>query len=484
MPSSSSHTRGFHLSLQPAPAWTAILSLILFSALCILAGAGSILRLAFPAGAFAVGVFLYLRYPILYLGFTWWILFLIAWVRRLIDYRSGWTDPSPVLLAPYLVIIVTFATFLRHLPKSYRQGGLPFVLCFTGVFYAVLLGLVNSKFGADSTFLQEVYGTSIYIYSPTTIILSTLEWATPVFIGFHFFANWQHYPEYRQNIQRTFRWGVLVMGAYGLVQYLVAPEWDRFWMSQLREMGLDFGEPRPLGMRVYSTMHSPAPFAQMMMSGLLLLLADQGILRFFAAGFGYLSFLLTLVRAAWGGWFLGFVIFSTSLKSKLQMRLIISVLVIGILTAPLTTVEPFSQVLNSRFQTLTNVNKDASYQARSSTYNNALRVVPYQFLGNGLGLPGMDSGFLDILVAMGWLGGIPYFGGLILLLFKMLQSLKIRFDPFLSATSAISIGSFGLLILNNVVSEIQGLIFWSFLGIAMAGNKYYQHQRAESRISH
>jgi hypothetical protein len=57
-------------------------------------------------------------------------------VRRLADYRSGFTDPSPILLAPYLVALLTLITFLQNVPILKRQGGLPFVLSFIGLFYA------------------------------------------------------------------------------------------------------------------------------------------------------------------------------------------------------------------------------------------------------------------------------------------------------------------------------------------------------------
>jgi hypothetical protein len=135
-------------------------------------------------------------------------------------------------------------------------------------------------------------------------------------------------------------------------------------------------------------------------------------------------------------------------------------------------------VLNSRVQSLSNVKEDYSYQARAASYDRALSVVPFQPLGNGLGLPGLDSAFIDVLIQMGWLGGIPYFGGLILSLLKLLQCLKIKFDPFLTATTAISFASFGMLVFNNVFVGIQGIMFWSFIGISLAGHKYYQHKRA------
>jgi hypothetical protein len=482
MHSRNSPIKGFHLELKPAPAWTAILGFSLISLLGILGGAGSILRLIFPLGAFVVGVFLYRRYPLLYLGFTWWLWFLTAWVRRLIDLRSGFVDPSPVLLAPFFASIVTLATLFRLLPKLYAKDALPYVLALFGVTYSILIGLINSRYGLDKSIL-EVLSAEGLSYSPTSVILKALDWGTPILFSFHIAANWRYYPEYRQNIQRVFRWGVLIMGVYGVVQYVVAPPWDRLWLASIFDGTFVFGRPEPFGFRVFGTMHSAGPYAHTMMAALLLLLADHGILRFFSAGPAFLAFLLTLVRASWGGWLLGFAIFMNSLKPKLQMRLFVSVLVIGILAMPLTAIEPFSQVINSRVQSLTNVNEDVSFQERSQSYNRALSIVPFKPMGNGLGLPGLDSAFLDVMIAMGWIGGIPFFGGLFLLLLNAVQCMKRRSDAFLSACCAISIASVGMLILNNVFTGAQGILLWSFLGIVAAGHRYYQHQENISRLT-
>lgn len=455
--STRSLTKKLQLGLQPAPAWATILCFVLLSALCVFAGAGSILRLLFPVGAFAVGVFLYRRYPILYLGFTWWLWFLTPWVRRLIDYRSGWVEPSTVLLAPFLATLVTLATFLRYLPKANSVGGLPFVLSCTSVFYGCLIGLINS--------------------SPNAVLLATLNWITPILLSFHLFVNWQDYPKYSRNMQRTFCWGGLLMGAYGVVQYLVAPDWDRFWLRNVIEKGgVSFGLPEPLSIRVFSTMNSSGPFAIVMMAALLLLLTDRGSIQIFASGFGYLSLLLTLVRSAWLGWFLGITIFGTSLKPNLQMRLIITILIMGMLVFPLTTVEPFSHIINDRLQTLTNVQEDKSYQARSATYNSVLGIALSQGLGKGFGDPGYDSAILDIFLNLGWLGAIPYLGGILLLLFKLLHCAERRFDPFASAAFAISLSTFAQTVGGNVLLGVQGVIFWCFLGISLAAHKYYQHQ--------
>ena len=114
-------------STQPQPKspqlsepWLLIGGFIAFTALCLTVNAASILRLAFPAGSLAVGALLFFRYPMFYIGFNWWLWFLTPLVRRLIDWKIGWLDPNPVLLAPFLVSFLSMLTLLIQLPKAIK----------------------------------------------------------------------------------------------------------------------------------------------------------------------------------------------------------------------------------------------------------------------------------------------------------------------------------------------------------------------------
>lgn len=466
---SSYALKNLHLDLESLQAWLAILGLVLISAVGVVAGVGKIMSIAFPVCSFAVGLFLFCRYPVLYVGFTLWLWFLTPWLRRLVDFRSGWDERGVILVAPFLVTLITFITFLQYLPRSYRQGGLPFILAFAGVFYGFLIGLVNN--------------------SPLSVARAFLDWLTPVLFGFHLFVNWRNYPKFRQNIQRTFLWGVLVTGVYGVVQYLVAPEWDRLWIIQT-ELTTN-GTPEPLGIRVFSTMNSPAPFAVVMMAGLLLLLNNGHLaLRIPASVAGYAAFLLSSVRSAWGGWFVGLLTLFASLKTRLQMRLIITIIVMVTCVLPLATIEPFSEVISSRFETFSNLEEDVSFNARLRNYDRNLNTALSSSLGYGIGtsyflnkkdalqVVGFDSGILDAFFTLGWLGAIPYLGGLILLVFELFQGSECRFDSFASAARAIVVGTFAQLALGSVMLGISGMVLWGFLGISMAAHKYYQHQRS------
>ncbi|MFW9263212.1 glucose-6-phosphate isomerase [Nostoc sp. KVJ20] len=448
--------------------WMAIAGFLLLTVVCYFAGATAALRLIYPVTALVVAVFLYLRHPILYISFTWWIWFLTPLATRLVDYRVGWDASRQMLIAPYLVVFVTIATFLRHLPRASRQGGLPFVLAFIGVFYGFLVGLIYNP--------------------PIPVARGLLDWLSPIIFAFHLFTNWRDYPSYRQNIQRTFLWCVLILGAYGVYQFVVAPEWDRYWLIESK-LFTSSGNPVPFGMRVWSTLHSVGPFGAVMQAGLLLLFTSSGNLIFPASAVGYLSFLLTQARTNWGGWLFGVIMIMGSVKTRIQMRLIGIIVVMAICVVPLTTIEPIAGVVATRLETLSSLEDDGSFQDRSGSYDKNLGLALSNGLGNGLGniwkvnektgqieVVVIDSGILDMFFTLGWFGAIFYMGGLIFLIISVSKYGEGRFDSFISAARAIGISSATQLVIGSGMLSVAGMILWGFLAMAMAGHKYYQHQ--------
>ncbi|GAB1544291.1 hypothetical protein NUACC21_69670 [Scytonema sp. NUACC21] len=448
-------------------AWLAIGALILFTVAGIAVRAASIMRPGYIVISFAVALLLYFRYPALYVGFTFWMWFITPLVSRLIDYYSGSFDESRlILVSQYLVSFITMYSF-KDLPKEARTGGLPFILAFIGVIYGFLIGLIKT--------------------SPVTAARSLLDWLVPISFSFYFIVNWQNYPEYRKSIQRAFLWGVLVTGVYGVIQYLIAPEWDRFWLIGTKITS--FGDPEPLKIRLWSTMASPGPFAVMMMAGLLLLFTSSGPLVIPTAAFGYLSFLLALVRTLWGCWLVGLLTMITAIKPKLQMRLMVTILVMTLCVVPLTTMEPFSEAINSRLQTLTALDKDDSANVRKKIYEDGLSKAMTNYLGNGIGntfvvdddgklLPiVIDSGILETFFTIGWLGAFPYLGGIVMLLLRVFQYTEYRFDSFMAASRAVAFGCFIALPGGSAMLAFSGMLLWGFLAIVMAGHKYYKNQQ-------
>jgi hypothetical protein len=153
-------------------------------------------------------------------------------------------------------------------------------------------------------------------------------------------------------------------------------------------------------------------------------------------------------------------------------------MVIVLSVLPLTTIEPFSETISSRLQSFTT--KDESYKARSAGYAELFSLALSELPGKGLGfvikndsIGAYDSGIMAIFFSMGWLGAIPYLGAIFLLLFSVFQSSEGSFDPFMSAARAISLSVFVQIGLGTVTSSLSGVVFWGFLGMAMAARKYY-----------
>ena len=451
--------------LQPAIAWIPILALVVLTALCVAAGLGGLLNLLFPAGAFVVAIVLYWRYPVIYVSFAWWLWLITPWVRRMADFNgSGWTDPSPILLTPLLVSFVSGFALIKGQVRL--ANALPFLLCAISVAYGLLVGLV--------------------INEPQAAVLAFINWISPIFLGFHLFSQWRSYPLYRQTLQRSFAWGALVMGIYGVVQFLMAPPWDAAWMADaFTYAGLNsIGQPEPLAIRVFSLSYAPQPFATLMMAGLLLLLAGNSQIKLFAAGFGIISFLLSLARAAWIGLFVSLVIFLPSLKSSVQIRLIGSLLILSLLMVPIVQMEPFASTILPRIEGLTNTSNDVSASDRSEGYQRLAGKAFSDVSGRGLGfvfedetIGVRDSGLLTLWFSLGWLGAVPYLLGLGLLLFSLFQTVASRFDLFASAARAIAVGTFIQIGLNEITVGVVGAVLWTFLGVGMAARQYHTYQQ-------
>ncbi len=452
---------------HPSLAGLIIVLFFTFSALCLFGGAANILRLAFPAGALLVSIFLYFKSPTLYIGFVWWLWFLSPLIRRLIDFQIGWQDPNVVLLAPFLATSVTLITFVQYLPKLHVLKGLPFLWSLVAVIYALLVGLIY--------------------YPPTAIVIPFLNWVTPIAFGFYLFINWRNYVAYCRVFQQTFLWGTIVMGAYGVWQFLTAPEWDKFWL--VNSKALAFGKPAPLEMRVWSTMHSPGPFAVVMMAGLFLLLHNRKKVVLPAAILGYLTFLLSQVRAVWLGWAIGLFLLIISLKPHLKIRLFITLIVMALCIVPLVTLEPYSEVITARLESFSTLTSDGSYQDRTGGYDELFNYAVAQVLGKGLGyvieidsFGANDSGILTLFLTLGWFGTILYLSGLVLLLARTFQKNKTKSDPLFNVFRSISVGVVAQLGLGTAMLGVSGMVLWGFLGIALAGRQYSQSALSELTV--
>ena len=434
----------------------------------------SLLQWLYPLAAIVIGAPLYLRYPALYVGFTWWVWFLTPEVRRLVDYQQGWNPGNPVMLAPYLVAGLTFFALLRHLPKLQFRRLFPFGL----IFLALLYG----------------YSVGIFRAGPASATFDLLSWLVPVVFAFYLVVHWRSYPRYRQVVRRTFVWGVLVMGLYGLLQFFVLPPWDRYWM--LHAPLESIGQAKPFEVTVFSTLNAPGPFAVVLMAGLLILFTGGGVLRWPSVAAGYVSFLLTLVRSAWGGWVLG-VLFLASHRNRFRSRMVVALTMAGLAIWLLLTLGPVGERIDARVQTLHNLEQDTSFKAREKSYWELLPQALLDPVGEGLGSIGVatklkssggelgrvenfDSGLLSIPWVLGWPGTLLYVGGLTWLLFYALRA-RSQSDLFATASQGIVIAALAQLVFGLALSGVAGMVLWSFLGLSLVAERYHNRVRSSEQ---
>jgi hypothetical protein len=467
--SSNISGNNFFFELKPTKVWRAISGLALAITISLLIG-GTVAIVTFPLGSLALGWFFYRRYPLFYCSFTWWMWFVAPLIRRIIDLRCGYTTKGPWELVAGLVTAMSILTLLKHLPKAHKQGGMPFVVAVASCLYAYLINLINQGF------------TDI---DQGTFLL--LGWLAPISFGFHIFIHWQDYPSYRQNIQRTFLWGVLFMGFYGIVQYVFAPPWDSFYLKTEQAIGnaLSFGDPEPFGIRVFSSMNAPQDFASVIGTGLILLFCIRGNQKLLANGLGYLSLLLSLARSGWLSWLFGTLVFFSTLKSNMKISMLIGILMTILIILPVTTVEPFSTVIGERIESFSDTNGDSSLEARKGAFNLLIGYALVEFVGFGLQSPIKpdikisslydvgDNGILILLFGLGWIGALPYILSLIHSIFQIQQACLKNQDLILYAAYAIILALVSQIFFKSIFYGYFAMILWGFIGIGMSARNYY-----------
>ncbi|MGQ9873076.1 hypothetical protein [Leptodesmis sp.] len=195
---------------------------------------------------------------------------------------------------------------------------------------------------------------------------------------------------------------------------------------------------------------------------------------------------MSLVRSAWLGWAVALLTFIPALKPRLQMRLIITILVMAIALIPLINLQPFSSAISARLGSLSDTQNDVSFNARLAGYDEILGAAFSEVPGQGLGfvlasdnLGSNDSGILTILFTLGWLGALPYLAGIFLLILSLFQITEAVSDTFISAARAISLGVFVQIGLGNPTIALSRVVFWGFAGMALAAQRYYRWQCQE-----
>ncbi len=453
-------------------AYAALLSTAGVGAAGFMGPFAAVVELLYPLVATLAAALLLWRRPALYLGFTWWVWFLTPEVRRLVDYRIGYTEASLVMLAPFLVSgVALFAVFSRlsYLPRPYR---LPLGFVATGLLYAYSVGVLYN--------------------GPVTATFDLLTWGVPVIVGAYVLTHTHHAAAFREVTRRVFVWGLLIMGLYAAVQYFYLPAWDGYWMDNAGLGSIGVSEPQEV--RVFSTLNSPGPYAAVMMAGLLLVFTGRGFVTALGAGAGFLGFALAAVRATWAGWLVGFIVVAASLPLRLRARLLGTLFLLVLVAAPLFTVGPVAELLSQRLQSFTDLGSDVSFNERLELYSSLPEFTAGNPLGRGLGSTGvasslsagkatlqnLDSGVIAVLYSFGVLGTLYFVGGAAALLGAALRGGLRSRNVTDAAYIGITVAAISQLAFGNAWGGVSGMILWVFPCLYLASR--YQAELEQQNV--
>jgi O-Antigen ligase len=443
--------------LSPA-GWTVAIFLLLIAVL--LAAGGAPARYGIPVVSTAAAYVLYRQSTLTYVSFVWWLWFLTPFVRRLVDFRSGFAETSPILAVPFLACLVCAPTLLKAEIWK-RRSSLPFVLASGSAAYGLLVGVL--------------------IIPKKILLTAALGWLAPLVFGFYILAECSDKEKVQaiyQTLQRTFCWGVLIMGVYGVIQFAVVPGWDALWANETEMSSI--GTAEPFAMRVFSTMNGPGALAYTLVAGLLLLVKQRGWLPMIATAAGYATFLLSSVRAAWAAWLLAMLLLALR-ERKYLLRLAVGVAVLGVCIGAAMVIEPVQEAVLSRLQTFTDLQNDTSYQERKSGSEDMVIYAQSEPFGTGLGtmdakfagkttLGTRDSGFWEIFLSLGWIGGSLYLLAFAIVAWTFLKPGVSRTSLEITAGS-ISVALMAQLLLGSVMIGVAGTIIWMFAAMGIASRE-------------
>jgi hypothetical protein len=234
-------------------------------------------------------------------------------------------------------------------------------------------------------------------------------------------------------------------------------------------------------------MNSPGPFAFMLMGAMVYLTASNHWIRWVAGTVGFASFVLSLVRSAWGGWAIAMIVILVKANNSTRMRIASSAFVLATISIPIIMIGPAAERIQLRFQTLSNLGNDQSYAARNDFYEKFAKIALSDVTGEGLGATGtstklstntgqlgqygnFDSGLMNVPFVLGWPGTLLYMSGLVWLMLRVSRSfVRLSGDQFATANIAIAVAVVAMLLFTNSLTGTSGLLLYGSIFSILSG---------------
>jgi hypothetical protein len=412
----------------------------------------------------------------------WYLPFLLTlWciapgIRRLIDWQVGRTPLSIVSILPLLALLPLLYVVGRKFSSS--RIGLPFKTLMYFWLFGFVYALVVALAGGGQ--MGAIYDFAIF--------------CLPMLVGAWVIVRPASREATFETLTRTLLWLGVFESVYGIYQYVAPLPWDVAYVNNANQVSL--GVPEPYGLHPFSTLNSPGTLSLFLAVVILLNLHRLALRRplpLIAIVGCVATLVLTNVRSAWLAVAVGVVAYLvlSPKRAKAFGALAAVGLVSVVLLLNASTLlgnATITQSLQSRFDSLGNVDEDESVSARRAESNFAMHQGLEEPLGQGLGTVGgavklgdtgagqlvLDNGYLSRFLEMGVAGFICYVatlaGGVIFGVRALVLGFTTR-NPGLQQLAVTSVtvqcALAGLDLSSDYHSGLPGMFFWIALGLAL-----------------
>lgn len=420
-------------------------------------GLSSLVNLAYTPLALLLGMYLFGASSPNYLSYCMALWMYTPFIRRLVDYHTGYHEQSVPMLAPFVVSSLCLLSVRKLLKHRLRPQMIPYLVIFAVILYGFLIGLFQS--------------------GPFAAVYAALTWLSPLFLAFHILTHPEDIEANANSVFKTFSLGALLMGVYGLYQFFLLPEWDKYWIANAN-MGA-IGAAAAASVRLFSTMNSPGVFALFLVACILTAFTRKGMMKTAILAIAITALMLSLVRSAWLCFLIAFMFTLVAMPWNKRMRYIVAIAGVAIVSLPLLLMGPIAGQIQTRLQSLDNLGQDASFQARSSLYSTIAQRSVESITGSGLGQTGtasrladagnglgsIDSGFIDLFHTF----GIFSFIFLLCMALIVFTAMRRRHSgPKAQLSAAICLSLALQMIFANILYAPMGVLFFTFSSIAIA----------------
>jgi hypothetical protein len=433
----------------------------------------AIVRTVYPVYVLAAACLIMKSHRPLYPGFILAVFAFCPFLRRVADYQAGFAAFNPILLAPYAGLLPTVPALIR---RPFRMpSGLALATMSGCIVYGVLLAMFRM------TFLPVIY--------------EGIRWLLPISLCAFIMERPEQASEMRRNVMITLGTLLPILTIYGIYQFLYAPLWDVFWLSNIDNP--TFGEGEPYKIRVWSMMNSPGS-AAIFTALAMILLAGESVLGMAIATFALPLLALTVIRSAWIQLAIGLAVMFWRATPGRRLTLVAGVAAIGVAAASVLAnpalPSGIRNVVTDRFATFSDLKTDTSTYDRLRVYQSFFDRLSASPWGEGFGVnastvtaretrgqvTSIDSGLLEAYLIYGVPVGTLYFLALFATMRQAWASLARLPSRFMGYGGVIISVAATLPLGSSQIGE-TGVLLWVALGLAVAsdpaGTAAYRRQR-------